>query len=95
MQSKVLNSEDESSDFDNKDDFGVKCEIMVSNVASKHYKNNQISPCGRYERFPDIIHKAQYIEIYLAADSQTGQEVGWAIINLTKFSKVRKERILK
>jgi len=53
----------------------------------------ETSPDGRYVRFDKHIGRGSYKDVWLAYDSETGSQVAWNTVNLTRMSASEQKRI--
>ena len=53
----------------------------------------EVSPDGRYVRFEEKLGSGAYKDVYLAYDTETGKEVAWNTVNLSRIPAGEKRRI--
>jgi WNK lysine deficient protein kinase len=53
----------------------------------------EVSPKGRFNRFNEELGRGAYKIVYKAADTETGREVAWNVVNLRRLSKQDRIRI--
>ena len=51
------------------------------------------SPTGRFKRFVEELGKGAYKTVYRGVDHDTGREVAWSIISLSRLPKSERPRI--
>jgi len=53
----------------------------------------EVSPKGRFKRYAEELGRGAYKIVYKGVDHETGREVAWNVINLTKLPKSDQKRI--
>lgn len=51
------------------------------------------SPGGRFKRFDEELGRGAYKQVYRGVDHDTGREVAWSIISLSRLPKSERPRI--
>jgi WNK lysine deficient protein kinase len=53
----------------------------------------EVSPSGRFFRYSDELGRGAYKNVYRGLDCDTGREVAWGVIELSKLPKSERPRI--
>jgi WNK lysine deficient protein kinase len=53
----------------------------------------EISPKGRFNRFNEELGRGAYKIVYRGADTETGREIAWNVVNLRRLSRQDRMRI--
>lgn len=53
----------------------------------------ETSPDGRYVRFDEKLGNGAYKDVYLSYDTETGKEVAWNTVNLSRLPQTEIDRI--
>lgn len=76
--------EDEDDDNEEDDD---------SDNEENQQKCVETSPTGRFKRFEEMLGRGAYKNVYKGVDLDTGREVAWSVINLSRLPKSERPRI--
>lgn len=94
--SKAQNDESDSAESENEEEESEEDEqpsIQNSTTDDTTYSAIETSPKGRFKRFNEELGSGAYKSVYRGIDEDTGREIAWNVIKITRLPKIDRVRI--
>jgi len=90
---KAEEAPQEGDDIDDDDDEESEDEDDDDHDDKEYNTFAETSPSGRFKRFNEVLGQGAYKIVYRGVDHDTGREIAWSVISLSRLPKSERPRI--